>query len=250
MNHVRFIVHFGYDPLPHSLTLAEAMAKHLLLVDFENVSKLDLSPLDDSYETLIFVGNKQQPPKRLARQNGKFCRIDFQKIDGSGRNALDFHIAFHLGRTFETARDRVCFVLSNDKGYDPLLSYLNQNGLSCRRISSLDELAIPQSEDTSASPADPERTVCPKCKRASTIEHHGGRWCTYCGRFASPPDQRQLPSSTLREIRAPGKAALRFRPVTLGSSAGMRCSCCSQPMAPGDGMYDDGEWTCWGCVRR
>lgn len=226
------------------------MAKNLLLVDFENVSKLDLSPLDDSYETLIFVGSKQQPPKRLSRQNGKFCRIDFQKIEGGGRNALDFHIAFHLGRTFETARDRVCIVLSRDKGYDPLLSYLNQNGLSCRRISSLDELAIPASEGSSPSLGDPERTVCPKCKRASTIEHHGGRWCTYCGRFASPPDQQQLPSRTLPNDGTRARSGFKFRPITLGSRPGLRCSRCNQSMAPGEGVYDDGEWTCWGCVHR
>jgi len=225
------------------------MKKNLLLVDFENVSKLDLSTLNDSYETLIFVGSKQQPPRRLTRQNGKFCRIDFQKIEGSGRNALDFHIAFHLGRTFETARDRVCIVLSKDKGYDPLLSYLNQHGLSCRRISSLEELAIPATEDESRSPADPERTVCPKCKRASTIEHHGGRWCTYCGRFASPPDQQQLPSRTLPNNGARSKEGFRFRPVIIRPRLGLQCTRCSRPMAPGDGIYGDGEWTCWGCVR-
>ncbi|WP_370868178.1 PIN domain-containing protein [Sulfuriferula sp.] len=42
------------------------------------------------------------------------------KIEGTGKNALDFHIAFQLGRTIETAPQTECFVLSKDKGFDPL----------------------------------------------------------------------------------------------------------------------------------
>ena len=56
------------------------------------------------------------------------------------RNALDFHIACHLGRVLETARNTSCVVLSKDKGFDPLLRQLNKIGLRCRRINSLLEL--------------------------------------------------------------------------------------------------------------
>ena len=39
------------------------MKKHLLLVDYETVHKIDLSLLDDSYQAIIFVGANQEPPK-------------------------------------------------------------------------------------------------------------------------------------------------------------------------------------------
>ena len=120
----------------------ELMVKRLVLVDFENVQKLDLSILDESYRAIVFVGASQAPPK-AARNKAtahRFSRVDFQKIEGNGKNALDFHIAFHLGRTFETAPETECIVLSKDKGYDPLLVHLNKKGLICRRIISLDEL--------------------------------------------------------------------------------------------------------------
>ena len=39
------------------------MSQTLLLVDFENVHKVDISLLDESYRAIIFVGANQNPPK-------------------------------------------------------------------------------------------------------------------------------------------------------------------------------------------
>ena len=39
------------------------MTKKLLLVDLENKHKVDLSPLDESFRAIIFVGANQNPPK-------------------------------------------------------------------------------------------------------------------------------------------------------------------------------------------
>lgn len=83
------------------------MIKKLLLVDLENKHKVDLSPLDESFRAIIFVGANQNPPKASTKPATahRFSRVDFLKISGAGKNALDFHIAFELGRTFETAPD-------------------------------------------------------------------------------------------------------------------------------------------------
>ena len=99
------------------------MSQTLLLVDFENVHKVDISLLDESYRAIIFVGANQNPPKAAKNKATahRFTRVDFLKVEGTGRNALDFYIAFQLGRTFETAPDTECIVLSKDKGYDRLL---------------------------------------------------------------------------------------------------------------------------------
>lgn len=118
------------------------MAKKLLLVDFENVQQVDLSRLDESYSVTIFVGASQKSiPIDLVTHAQKLGhRIEWQKIDGNGSNALDFYIAMQLGRTLETSPQTVCIVLSKDKGFDPLLRYLNKAGLQCRRLNSLLEL--------------------------------------------------------------------------------------------------------------
>jgi hypothetical protein len=226
------------------------MSKRLVLVDFENVQKLDLSILDASYRAIVFVGASQVPPKaaRSKATAHRFSRVDFQKIEGNGKNALDFHIAFHLGRTFETASDTECIVLSKDKGYDPLLVYLKKNGLSCRRIVSLENLlpGVP----ASATVVNMGLVVCRRCRKSSTIEHCGGQWCANCGSLASPPDPKQLPSQQpgIRDNRRSPSVGLMERQHE--RSRLPECGWCQKRVDMGDGIYDDGEWMCGGCIAR
>lgn len=211
----------------------------LILVDYENIQKIDLSILDDSYRAIIFVGSKQNPPK-MSRNKAtahRFTRVDFQKIEGVGKNALDFHIAFQLGRTIETAPHTECLVLSNDKGFDPLIAYLNRNELNCRRVTSIEELvSCPLVENTS-----PIEAICKRCGKASTIEHHGGRWCTNCGCFASPPDPTRLPSNQVGYKESQNTEFFDGR-------VHAECGWCHQKKDMDGGIFDDGEWMCSDCI--
>jgi hypothetical protein len=217
------------------------MTKKLLLVDLENKHKVDLSPLDESFRAIIFVGANQNPPKASKKPATahRFSRVDFLKISGAGKNALDFHIAFELGRAFETAPDTQCFVLSGDKGFDPLLHHLNANGMTCRRVESIAEIVLVNVVPMVI----PDLMVCTHCKKASTIEHHGGRWCSNCGRFATPPDPKLLPSNR-NGYREPER--LNYEDVAIFSE----CGWCHQRTDMTGGIYDDGEWMCGGCISR
>jgi hypothetical protein len=118
------------------------MTQKLLLVDFENVQQVDLARLDDSFQIIIFVGAAQKSiPIELVTNAQKLgSRIEWQRVDANGSNALDFFIACHLGRVLEKSPQLQCIVLSKDKGFDPLLRQLNKNGLQCKRLNSLLEL--------------------------------------------------------------------------------------------------------------
>lgn len=118
------------------------LIQELLLVDFENVQQVDLSHLDEGCHVIIFVGASQKAiPIELVSSAQKLGpRIEWQKIEGNGNNALDFHIACHLGRVLEKSPQVHCTVLSKDKGFDPLLRQLSKIGLKCQRINSLLEL--------------------------------------------------------------------------------------------------------------
>jgi PIN domain len=118
------------------------MTQKLLLVDFENVQQVNLARLDDSFQIIIFVGAAQKSiPIELVTNAQKLgSRIEWQRVDASGSNALDFFIACHLGRVLEKSPQLQCIVLSKDKGFDPLLRHLNKNGLQCKRLNSLLEL--------------------------------------------------------------------------------------------------------------
>lgn len=215
------------------------MTKKLLLVDLENKHKVDLSPLDESFRAIIFVGANQNPPKASTRPTTahRFSRVDFLKISGAGKNALDFHIAFELGRTFETAPDTQCFVLSGDKGFEPLLSHLNANGMTCRRVENIADIVPANIVPMVA----PDLIVCPHCKKASTIEHHGGHWCSNCGRFATPPDLKLLPSNQ-KDYRAQERFSYK------DNATYAECGWCHQRTDMTGGIYDDGEWMCGGCI--
>ena len=217
------------------------MTKKLLLVDLENKHKVDLSPLDESFKAIIFVGANQNPPKASKKPATahRFSRVDFLKISGTGKNALDFHIAFELGRTFETAPATQCFVLSSDKGFDPLLTHLSNLGMTCRRVESIGELVPINVVPVVAL----DQVVCPFCKKASTIRHHGGHWCSNCGRFATPPDPKLLPSNQ-KGYREPERS--RYEDTAIYSE----CGWCHQKTDMTGGIYDDGEWMCGGCISR
>ena len=118
------------------------MTQTLLLVDFENVQQVDLARLDDSFQIIIFVGAAQKsiPIELVANAQKLGSRIEWQRVDANGSNALDFCIACHLGRVLEKSPQLQCIVLSKDKGFDPLLRHLNKNGLKCKRLNSLLEL--------------------------------------------------------------------------------------------------------------
>lgn len=118
------------------------MGSKLLLVDFENVQQLNLSKLDSAFNIAIYVGASQKsvPIELVTTDQGLGSRVEWFRVEGNGSNALDFYIAFHIGRILEKSPETECTVLSKDKGFDPLIKYLNKNKFKCRRINSQIEL--------------------------------------------------------------------------------------------------------------
>jgi hypothetical protein len=118
------------------------MTQKILLIDFENTQQIDLAILESNIQVIVFVGATQKNiPLELvkgAQQMGS--RLEWHQVPATGKNALDFFIAYQLGRIAERAPTTHCFIISNDKGFDPLLKHLNTCGIRCRRVVSLQEL--------------------------------------------------------------------------------------------------------------
>ncbi len=124
------------------------MGKTILLIDYENIQNVDLSLIQEKdIQIKIFVGQAQNKiPFELVQATQHFgSAVEWIKIEGSGADALDFHIAFYLGRLSQEDTSLAFIVLSKDKGFDPLLRYLCKYKIACRRIQSLVELS--QEED-------------------------------------------------------------------------------------------------------
>jgi hypothetical protein len=125
--------------------------EQVVLVDFENVQKLDLARLLAQARTKIFVDQTQSKlPTALVQQAQALgSRLTWVAIDGNGRNALDFHIACHLGEGICKSPQAEFVILSNDKGFDPLVRHLVARGFKCRR----DGQALPAPAPGSPLPA-------------------------------------------------------------------------------------------------
>ena len=75
------------------------MKTNYVLIDFENVQVKSLALLKgDEFKIFVFVGkNNNKLPFELVNDIQKFGdRGEYVKLESSGPNALDFHIAFYL----------------------------------------------------------------------------------------------------------------------------------------------------------
>jgi len=140
------------------------MATNYVLVDFENVQP-DMSALaGTANRVIVFFGAKQQEGRVKASTMLALIRlgpnVEIVELLRSGKNALDMHIAFHIGRIFETEPDASVHIVSGDTDFDPLIEYLTAKGSSCRRVRSIAELAkyVPR---TPAAPRSASRAAPP-----------------------------------------------------------------------------------------
>lgn len=140
------------------VSVPEKPSDVLLLVDYENVQKLDLQTLPQEWRVLVFVGSNQKNlPFDLAQKAQMMGeRLSYVKSDLVGPNALDFMIAFTLGQELARRPDTSCIILSKDRGFDPLVKHLTEGGLSCRRVNSQLEL---QPTKTQATPPELKRVL-------------------------------------------------------------------------------------------
>lgn len=126
------------------------MRTNIVLIDSENVKPESIEKLKhEHFRVVVFVGTKQ---KRLdfpivnavhsLGSNGSYVQIS-----GNGPNALDFHIAYYIGK-FSAANPEAYFhIISKDKGFDPLIKHLKEQKIFCSRSSSVSEIPLVKSSN-------------------------------------------------------------------------------------------------------
>lgn len=121
------------------------MKKHYILIDYENVQPQPLATLDrEGVHVRVFLGASQSKLSTelacaLQRMGG---RAAYVQASGNGRNALDFHIACHLGELLVKEPGARFYIVSKDTGFDPLVKHLAGRGVDVCRISTLSELPL------------------------------------------------------------------------------------------------------------
>jgi hypothetical protein len=123
---------------------------NIVLIDSENVKPESIEKLKhEHFRVVVFVSKNQ---KRLdfpivhaihsLGPNGSYVQIS-----GTGPNALDFHIAYYIGKFSAADPDTYFHIISNDKGFDPLINHLKEQKIFCSRSSSVSEIPLVKASD-------------------------------------------------------------------------------------------------------
>lgn len=117
--------------------------KIILLIDYENIQNFNLFSIQkkDIYIKIFVDQNQTKIPIALVQSTQAIGqRVEWVSIEGAGKNALDFHIAFYLGKLSKDVGEEAFLIFSKDKGFDHLIEYANKNNVNCQRIEDLKEI--------------------------------------------------------------------------------------------------------------
>jgi hypothetical protein len=114
----------------------------VVLIDYENVQPKDAGRLNGGrYKVKVFTGAKQKVPVPMANAlQALGADMQYVQITGEGKNAVDFHIAYYMGRLAAETPEATFHVISADTGFDPLIQHLAAQKVSCRRWKSIADI--------------------------------------------------------------------------------------------------------------
>jgi len=131
------------------------MRTNYILIDYENVQPASLEGVDaEHFRVLVFVGaNQNKLTFEIAAAIQKLGpRAEYVRIAGNGANALDFHIAFHIGHL--SAQDPTAFfhIVSKDTGFDPLIRYLKERNILVSRCPIVSDIPLIKAASAKTTP--------------------------------------------------------------------------------------------------
>lgn len=131
------------------------MRTNYVLIDYENVQPSSLTGLEaEHFRVLVFVGASQNKLtfETAAAVQRLGARAEYVKIAGNGSNALDFHIAFHIGHL--SAQDPTAFfhIISKDTGFDPLIAHLKDRKVFASRSKDVTDIPLLKAANAKTTP--------------------------------------------------------------------------------------------------
>ncbi|WP_396267775.1 PIN domain-containing protein [Ideonella sp.] len=113
----------------------EAPPETHVLVDYENVQPTE-AQLRELIPTATHVWLFHGQHQKAARLNfaGFGDHLTLVPITHTGKNALDFHLSFYMGYIASRHPDAHFVVLSNDKGYGPMLAHASALGFDAQAL--------------------------------------------------------------------------------------------------------------------
>jgi len=127
------------------MTDLKPIRNNYIFIDFENVQPASFDIPDNlSFKVILLVGAKQtRIPIELVRSMQKLGKnAKYITINGCGKNALDFHLTFYLGKIYQEDPNAYFHIISKDTGYDLLIDHLKSEKALVNRYSSIEDIPI------------------------------------------------------------------------------------------------------------
>ncbi len=116
-----------------------------ILIDYENVQPSSFS-IESEYpfKVLLFVGANQNKIsiELAASMQALGNNAEYVRVDGVGKNALDFHIALYLGRLLERETNGYFHIISKDSGFDTVIKHLRDRKVLIQKYAQISDILI------------------------------------------------------------------------------------------------------------
>lgn len=116
--------------------LPSTPAVNHVFVDFENVQAIDLEVIGQkSVSFTLLLGARQTKLEvgLVEKLLEHAASVQLVRLSSSGKNALDFAVAYYLGRAAAGDPGGYFHIVSRDTGFDPLIAHLKSRHIHAHR---------------------------------------------------------------------------------------------------------------------
>lgn len=107
-----------------------------VFVDFENVHQVDVSVIGAkavSFTLLLGAKQTKLDARLVEKLMEHAASVQLIRLASSGKNALDFALAYYVGRTVSAHPAAHIHIVSKDTGFDPLVEHLRSRHIHAHR---------------------------------------------------------------------------------------------------------------------
>jgi PIN domain-containing protein len=208
---------FIYPPLTMELTY--------ILVDFENVQPQDLNLLrGEQYRVKVFHGPHQNKLDmvivKALQPLGE--HVEYIQREKAGKNALDFHMAFCIGRLVQEHKEEQSsthdgarfIVISKDGGFESLLCHVRSLGFAAGQAATIgDALAVVATTALFTPVAPPVRPAKPAPTAAAIVEPQNAAPKAKIAKKAKATSSEKLGPDDLKKVAENLRTHTKNRPV-------------------------------------
>ena len=119
-----------------------------VFVDFENVHQIDLSVIGARsvcFTLLLGARQKRLDVALVEKLMEHAASVQLIRLTSSGKNALDFSLAYYVGRAVAGDPTAYFHIVSKDTGFNPLIEHLRSRHISVVRHDDFSTLTLSSS---------------------------------------------------------------------------------------------------------